>query len=215
MVMQKLGLKETELILKNYKLPTPVTHLAKNKKEVLTYSKRIGFPVVMKISSPSIIHKTDVGGVKLNINNEFEAGKAYEEIMKKVPKKNIEGVIIQKMHDGHKIIIGMKRDAQFGPVIAFGLGGIFVEVFKDFALRVAPLTKKDCMSMIKEIRTYPILAGARGRTKANMSKLVEIIMKISRLAMTNPKIWEIDLNPVIINKKEAVIVDARFLKNEP
>ena len=207
--MRKLNEKETARILRNYKIPLPKAGLAKGKEEVLAIARKIGFPVVMKITSKTILHKTDVGGVKLNLKNLKEVARAYDNLIK---ISRIDGISVQKMYEGHKVIIGMKRDSQFGPVIAFGLGGIFVEVIKDVSLRIAPLTKSLCQEMIKEIKSYPILAGARGTEKVNMNKLIEILMKVSSLAMKHPEIKELDFNPVIVNKKEAVVVDARLIK---
>lgn len=198
--------------LKKYGIPLPAAKEVKTKQEAVDAARQTGYPVVLKIVSKTILHKTDVGGVKLEIQNELQLREALEEMQKKIPAKDIEGFLVQKFYDGHYVLIGMKRDSQFGPVIAFGLGGIFVEIMKDVSFRVAPINEKDAEEMMKEIKAYPILEGARGGIKADKKLLVEILLAVSKMAMENPEIDEIDLNPVVVNGKEAVAVDVRIIK---
>ncbi|HII16151.1 MAG TPA: acetyl-CoA synthetase [Nanoarchaeota archaeon] len=198
-------------ILKQYGIPLPVMKTVKTKQDAVDAAKAIGYPVVLKIHSSTILHKTDVGGVKLGIENEYQLREAYEAMEKRL-KNGIDGFLVQKMYEGHYVIAGMKRDRQFGPVVAFGLGGIFVEIMKDVSLRIAPLTGKDADEMIKEIKTYPVLAGARGGIKADLALLKDILMKVSRLSVEHPEIKELDLNPVVVNAKEAVAVDVRMIE---
>jgi len=214
----RMNLVETEArsILKEYGLPVSDFKLAKNKKAATKIAKEIGYPVVMKIVSPDIIHKSDAGGVKLNLKNENEVLKAFSEIINnaKIYSKEAEiyGVIITPMEDKDiDTVIGMTRDNTFGPTVMFGLGGIFVEVLKDVSFRVAPLARKDAYNMIEQIKGFPILRGVRGQKPSDIGALVDVIMRVSALAMENPEIKELDLNPVLAFEKGASIVDARII----
>jgi acyl-CoA synthetase (NDP forming) len=163
-----------------------------------------------------VTHKSDSGGVKLSLNNVTEVKKAYDEILKKVrkqyPRAVVHGVSVQKMvRPGTEVIIGTSKDPQFGPVIMFGLGGVFVELLKDVSFRIIPLERKDAQEMIHEIKGYPLLEGYRGKEPANISALVEIILKISKLTEENPQIKEIDLNPIFAYRDKAIAVDARMI----
>ena len=188
----------------------------KSEKSLLKEAKKLKFPLAMKIISPDIVHKSDAKVIVLNIENNEQLVKAYEEIVKNAKKfkKNakIEGILLQEMMKGQEIIIGMKRDEQFGPVIMFGLGGIFVEILKDVSFRIAPVDKNGALEMIKEVKGSGILEGIRGQKKAKTDELAVIIAKISSLVLEDKKIIEIDFNPVIVNDKEAKIVDVRILK---
>jgi acetyl-CoA synthetase (ADP-forming) len=192
------------------------TKLAKTQKEAVSLSQKMSFPVALKIVSPDVIHKSDSGGVKLSLNNVTEVKKAYDEILKKVKKQYpdavIHGVSVQKMiQPGTEVIVGTSKDPQFGPVIMFGLGGIFVELLKDVSFRVIPVEQRDAQEMIKEIKGYPLLQGYRGKEPANISVLVEIILKISKLIEENPQIKELELNPIFAYRNKAVAVDARII----
>ena len=207
---------EAKEILKEIGIPVTETKLARTKKEALSISKRIGFPVVLKIVSPDIIHKSDAGGVKLDLKNSTQVSKAYTEILSVVkkshPRAKIEGVSVQKMaRPGVEVIIGMTKDAQFGPVLMFGLGGILVEVLKDVAFRVVPVSKRDAREMIREIKGYPILEGYRGQEPADISYLEELIVKVSDFVEKNPRIKELDLNPIFAYRDGALAVDARII----
>ena len=197
-------------------IPVIKTRLAKSKAEATEISKKLGFPVVLKIVSPDIIHKSDIGGVKLNLANATQVGKAYAEIMaaaKKANKKaDIQGVSVQKMaKPGVEVIMGMSKDAQFGPVLMFGLGGVFVEVLKDVAFRIVPLVRRDASQMIREIKGYPLLEGYRGQEPANIAALEELMLKLSAFVDKTPQIKEMDLNPIFAYKNGAVAVDARVI----
>ena len=207
---------ESKKILKQAGIPVVETKLAKTQKEAVSLSQKIGFPVVLKIVSPDVIHKSDSGGVKLSINSVTEVKKAYDEILKKVRKQYphavIHGVSSQKMvRPGTEVIIGTSKDPQFGPVIMFGLGGIFVELLKDVSFRVIPVEQRDVHEMIKEIKGYPLLQSFRGKEPASLSALVEIILKISKLMEENPQIKELELNPIFAYRNKAVAVDARII----
>lgn len=207
-------MSKTAILLKKYNLPLAKYATANSPKKAAEMSGKISYPVVMKVDSKDIIHKSDVGGVKSGITLPAEAEEAYIQIIKsarkKAPKAKIKGVYIQKMEQGTEVIIGMKRDAQFGPVIMFGIGGIFVEIMKDTAFSIAPVNRKMAIDMIKSIRSYPILSGARGKKPANIDAIANIIVKTSRMS-ENKNILELDFNPVMVNEKSAVIVDARII----
>lgn len=207
---------ESKELLKAAKIPVVETKLATSKTEAVEIAKKLGFPVVMKIVSPDVVHKSDAGGVKLKIENATQAGKAYSEILasikKHYPKAKIVGVSVQKMaRQGVEVIIGMTKDAQFGPVIMFGLGGILVEVLKDVSFRIVPLEKRDAAEMITEIKGFPILKGYRGQEPANIPFLEDLIIKVSDFVDKNPEIKELDLNPVFAYKDGAIAVDARII----
>jgi acyl-CoA synthetase (NDP forming) len=207
---------ESKELLKGAKIPVVETKLASSKAEAVELAKKLGFPVVMKIVSPDVVHKSDIGGVKLSIQNGTQAGKAYSDIITAVKKYNkktrITGVSVQKMaRQGVEVIIGMTKDAQFGPVIMFGLGGILVEVLKDVAFRIVPMTRRDAKEMIEEIKGYPLLKGYRGQEPADINYLEELIVKVSDFIDKTPEIKEIDLNPIFAYKDGAIAVDARVI----
>jgi acyl-CoA synthetase (NDP forming) len=207
---------ESKRILRQAGISVVDTKLAKTQKEAVSFSQKIGFPVALKIASPEVIHKSDSGGVKLSINNATEVKKAYDEIFKKVRKQYpdavVHGVSVQKMiRPGTEVIVGTSKDPQFGPVIMFGLGGIFVELLKDVSFRVIPVERKDAQQMIEEIKGYPLLQGYRGKEPASISALVEIILKISKWIEGNPQIKELELNPLFAFRDKVVAVDARII----
>jgi len=207
---------ESKELLQKAGIPVIETKLARTKKEAISLSKKIGFPIVMKIASPDIIHKSDSGGVKLGLKNVTQVGNAYSEIMSSIrqrfPKAEIQGVSVQKMaRPGVEVIIGISKDAQFGPVLMFGLGGILVEVLKDVSFRIVPLTRKDAAEMIREIKGYELLQGYRGQEAANIPSLEQLIVKVSQFVEQNPQIKELDLNPIFAYKDGAVAVDARII----
>jgi len=207
---------ESKELLKEAGIPIIETKLARTKREAIALSKSIGFPVALKIASPDIIHKSDSGGVKLGLTTAAQVGNAYSEIMSTVkqrfPNARIQGVSVQKMaRPGIEVIIGMSKDAQFGPVVMFGLGGILVELLKDVSFRIVPVTRKDAKEMIKEIKGYSLLKGYRGLEPADIPSLERLIVKVSELAEQNPQIKELDLNPVFAYRDGAVAVDARII----
>lgn len=214
-ITQLSEVKAKEL-LKKAEIPVVETRLAHNKKEAVSISTKMGFPVVLKIASPDIIHKSDIGGVKLDLKNSAQVIKAYTEIMSSVklshPQARIDGVSVQNMaRPGTEVIIGMTKDAQFGPVLMFGLGGIFVEVLKDVSFRVIPVTERDANEMIREIKGYPLLEGYRGQEPVNIAYLEKLILKVSDFVQKNPQVKELDLNPIFAYKDGAIAVDARII----
>jgi acetyltransferase len=182
-------------------------------------AQKQGFPVALKISSPDIVHKSDAGGVQLNLDTPAEVEKAYDELLARVrksfPQAQIDGVLVNKMAPpGQEVIIGMNRDPQFGPIILFGLGGVLVEIFRDVALRHPPLTREDAFEMIQDIKGYPVLAGYRGQPPVDMNALADCLVAVAQLAEENPKIVEIDLNPVFSYPQSALVADARIIMQE-
>jgi acyl-CoA synthetase (NDP forming) len=215
---EKRSLLETEAneLLKEYKIPIPSFKLIKSEEDISEIKENIGYPVVMKIVSPDILHKADAGGVKVGIKDEEEAKIAYRDIMYKAKKykkeARITGVIACKMiPQGTEIIIGMIKDPHFGPVIMFGLGGIFVEILKDVSFRILPIEERDTQEMITEIKGYKILTGIRGEPPKDIQAIKEVLMKISQLVIENPEIKEIDLNPIFVFEKGLQVVDARMI----
>ena len=215
---EERSLLETEAkeLLKEYGIPVPDFRLIKSEDEIIGLAKEISFPTVMKIVSPDIIHKTDAGGVKIDIKTEKEARIAFQEIIFEAKKYNkkakIFGVIVYSMvPQGTEIIIGIMKDPNFGPVIMFGLGGIFVEVLKDISFRILPIEEIDAREMIAEIKGYEILKGVRGEGPKDIKAIKNLLLKISQLALENPEISEIDLNPVFVFEKGLQVIDARMI----
>lgn len=193
---------EGKEIFRAYGIPVPGEGLAKTPEEAVEIANKLGYPVVMKIASPDIFHKTDVGGVAINVNSPEDVRRQFELIIarcqSRMPNARIIGVSVQQMITGREVIVGMVRDPQFGPVITFGLGGIFVEILKDVSQRVAPLTRADVNKMIQSIKAYPILTGARGRKPADIESLKEVIFRVAQIALDFPEISELEINPVIV-----------------
>jgi acyl-CoA synthetase (NDP forming) len=207
---------EAKQVFREIGIKTIETRLATSRKQAAEIGAGIGFPVVLKIASAAITHKSDAGGVKVGLKNKTEVEKAYREIMasarEKYPEAKIDGVAVQSQaRPGIELIVGMFKDAQFGPVIMFGLGGIFVEVLKDVAFRIIPIERRDAAEMIKEIKAYALLNGYRGQEPAHLPSLENILMKVSDFVDGTPEIKEIDLNPIFAYKDSAVAVDARIV----
>ncbi len=192
------------------------TRLARSRDEAVRISSRMGFPVVLKIASREITHKSDAGGVKLGILTPEGVGEAYDQILhsaaEKHPQAILQGVTVQKAaRPGVEVIMGMFKDSQFGPVLMFGLGGIWVEILKDVSFRIVPLTKRDAASLIKEIKGYPLLEGRRGQEGADLSSLEEALVRLSVFVEKHPEIKEIDLNPIFAYSDGCVAVDGRIV----
>ena len=199
-----------------YGIPVTVFKVALNEDEAVKCADEIGYPVVLKIVSPDIIHKSDAGGVIVNLKNSAEVSEAYRKILENVGKYNanakIVGVLVQEMApQSTETIVGAIKDPQFGQTLMFGLGGIFVEIFKDVSFRIAPITPDDAKEMITELKAYPLLKGFRNTPPADIDALVNILCNTSRLVMDHPEIKELDLNPVIAYQKGAKTVDARII----
>lgn len=208
---------EAKKFLEYYNFPVVKTTVARTADEAVCLAAQIGYPVVLKILSPQIIHKTDAGGVVLDLNNETEVREAFDRIMQRAkqydPNAEIQGTIVQKMvkKTGYEVIIGAKRDPLFGPVILFGMGGVGVELFKDFALGLPPLNQTLVRRMMEETKVYQLLKGYRNVPPANIKLLEEIMVLFSQLLVDFPQLKEVDINPLFINSEEALAFDARIL----
>ena len=207
---------ESKKLLEEIGIVIPLQELTSSKEETVSASEKIGFPVVLKLMAEDIIHKSDTGAVKLNVKNREEVEGGYDELMK-IHSDKEKLISVQKMADEPitELIIGMTTDAQFGPALMFGIGGILVEILEDVSFRIAPIEKYDAKEMIKEIKGFPILDGYRGKPKADIEAIIDVLMKISDLVTKHEEIYEMDLNPVFIYDKGLVCVDARIILKSP
>jgi acyl-CoA synthetase (NDP forming) len=207
---------EAKTICAEYGISVNKFNLAKSEQEAAEQAEKIGYPIVLKIVSPDIIHKSDAGGVLVNLKSaaDVEAGfkKIITSVTKYKPEAKIVGILVQEMApQGIEVIVGALKDPQFGQTVMFGLGGIFVELLKDVNFRVAPLTIDDAKEMITGLKAFPLLNGYRNTPVADLDALVQILLNTSRLVMENPEIKELDLNPVMSYSKGAKTVDARII----
>jgi len=196
------------------------TRLATTRDAAVKLSEQFGYPVVLKVSSVDITHKSDAGGVKVNLKNKAEVENAFDAIMRSckaaVPTARIEGVSVQRMaRPGIEVIMGMIKDPSFGPVVMFGLGGIFVEVLKDVAFRIVPIERSDAEDMINEIKGKKLLEGYRGQEPVGIGYLQQMLLNLSDFVNATPEIEEIDMNPVFAYKDGALVVDARIILSAP
>lgn len=212
------SLLETEAkdICLEYGIPVTVFKLAENEADAAKLANIIGYPVVLKVVSPDIIHKSDVGGVRVGLKNKTEVQDAYRTILANVRRHNkearIEGILVEEMATpSTELIVGANRDPQFGPVLMFGLGGIFVEILKDVAFRLTPVNQDEAISMISEVNAYPLLRGYRNTPPADIDSIVQVILNVSKLVTENSQIVEVDLNPTLVYEKGTKTVDARVI----
>ncbi|MGD8463329.1 MAG: acetate--CoA ligase family protein [Anaerolineae bacterium] len=199
----RIGDAEAREIMEAYGVATPETYLARTPDEAAHFAQQIGFPVVVKIASPDILHKTDVGGVHLSVMSTDDVRDAFEMMVYRagrfVPGAEIWGCLVQKMVIGGKeVIVGMNRDPHFGPVMLFGLGGIYVEAIRDVSFRIAPLDQRDAYEMVQELQAHNLLRGIRGEPRSDLEAISEALLRFSQLAMDFPEIVEIDINPLIV-----------------
>jgi acetyl-CoA synthetase (ADP-forming) len=207
---------EAKIVCMEYGIPVTRFKVAISEDEASKFADQIGYPVVLKIVSPDVLHKSDIGGVVLDLKSASDVENAYKKIIANVkkhkPDAKIVGVLVQKMAPSStEIIVGSTKDPQFGPALMFGLGGIFVEVLKDVTFRIAPITETDAREMITEVKAYPVLKGYRGQPAADVDSIVKILMNTSRLVMDHQEIKELDLNPIMVYEKGAKTVDARII----
>ena len=207
---------EAKAVCVEYDIPVTAFRVAKTEEEALKFADDIGYPVVLKIISPDILHKSDVGGVIINLRNTDEVKDAYRKILASVKKHKadaeIMGIFVQEMAPkSTEVIIGATKDPQFGPALMFGLGGVFVEILEDVTFRIAPITEQDAKEMITEVKAYPLLTGYRGQPPADIDTLISILLNTSKLVMDNQEIKELDLNPIMVYEKGAKTVDARII----
>lgn len=212
----KLGDDEAREILSCYHFVFPEKALAKTAREASAAAARIGYPAVLKITSPDILHKTDIGGVRLGVSSKKEAEDAFTELTlnakRFMPSAFIQGVTVyETVPTGKEVIIGITYDRTFGHMVMFGLGGIYVEVLRDVSFRIVPFGPADAYEMIEEIRTFPLLKGARGEKPADIEAIAESILRLSVLAADFPEIQELDINPLVVFEKGAIALDARMI----
>lgn len=207
---------EAIALLQEYGLPAIPCILAGNGEDAVAAAEKIGFPVVLKVVSPQIIHKSEAGGVKVNLGTNEEVRQAFAEISSGAkaydPSAELAGVLVTPfIPGGTEVILGMSRDPQFGPVLMFGLGGVFVEVFKDVSFKLLPISEEDALEMINEIKGKAILYGTRGQKPKDVSGIAKALVNLSRLVAENPEVNEIDLNPTVVFEDKVVVLDARVL----
>lgn len=205
-------------LLESYGLPVPPFRLTATPEEAARAAQELGYPVVAKIVSRDILHKSDAGGVALNLQSGEEVESAYRQVTERagVLKAEVRGVLIAKMAPpGTEVIVGITPDPQFGPTVMFGLGGIFVEVYRDVAFRLIPITVKDAKAMIREVKGFAVLEGVRGRRPADLEAVSNLLLTVSRIGEEHPEIAEMDLNPVLVYERGLQIVDARVLLHHP
>jgi acetyltransferase len=212
-----LGEVRAKDILKAYDFVVPEGRMVSTAAEAIEAASQLGYPLAMKIVSPDIVHKSDVGGVKLNLTTEQEVADSFELMMLRVareaPEAFLEGVYLERMvAKGREVILGMTRDPQFGPMLMFGLGGIFVEVMHDVSFNLAPITSAEAMSMLMGTRSYKLLEGFRGQAKVDITVIAEALQRISQLVTDFPQIAELDINPFMVGGpgEESVVADARI-----
>jgi acetyltransferase len=203
--------------MKAYNFTVPQGRLAVTADEAIEVAGNIGYPVAMKISSRDVIHKSDVGGVRLGLSTPDAVRDAFDLIMLRIkrliPDAELDGVYVEGMCDhGREVILGMTRDAQFGPMLMFGLGGIFVEVMKDVTFHLAPVTADEALQMLKSTRSYALLCGARGSARVDVASIADCLQRVSQLVTDFPQISEMDINPLIVGEagKNPIVADARI-----
>jgi acetyltransferase len=198
-----IGDAEARRVMEAYGIPVPKSHLAGTPEEAVRCAQEIGFPVVLKIASPDILHKTDIGGIKLDIRTPTDVRDAFDLLtyraMRYMPEAELWGCQVQQMVSGGKeVILGMNRDPQFGPLMMFGLGGIYVEALKDVAFRIAPFSRDEARAMLTEIRAINLLRGVRGEPPTDLEAIEEVLLRLSQLVTDFPEIVEMDINPLIV-----------------
>ncbi|MCQ5375283.1 MAG: acetate--CoA ligase family protein [Methanomassiliicoccales archaeon] len=206
---------EAKAVLKSYGIPVTQDIFCKTPDEAVRAARKIGYPVAMKIVSPQIIHKTEFGGVRLNLASDENVKSAFDEMVSNARKRlgnfDLRGVLVCEMARGHEMIIGSMKDAQFGQMIMFGIGGINVEVFKDVSYRIVPIEEIDALEMISELKGKKLIEGYRGSEKVDINGIVSTLIAVSRLLCDFDEIEEMDLNPIFGNARGVKVADARII----
>src|SRR3989344_2793874 len=203
-----LAEKEAEAFLEQEGLPVTERFYVKTEKDALHAAHRLGYPVCLKIASKHILHKSDVGGVKVDLRTDAEVLEAFRHIVA-IPK--CEEVMIQPYITGQLLLVGIQRDPTFGHTLAVGSGGIYTEIMKDVSFRICPITHHDAKAMLEELKIYPLLLGVRGDQAVNLEKLHQLLLKLSHVALCYPSLRELDINPLIVNGNTIHITDARLV----
>lgn len=207
---------EAKRLCSEWGIPVPTFDVSMVKEECADIADRMGYPVVLKVVSPDILHKTEVGGVLTDLKNRTDVEQGFDAILKNVKsaraESRIEGILVQKMMPNSlEVIVGGLRDAQFGPTVMFGLGGIFTEIFKDVAFGLAPISHSEAMEMLDKIKARRLLEGYRGSPPIDRGALADILVNTSNMMVQVPEIGELDLNPILAYEKEACAVDSRII----
>jgi acyl-CoA synthetase (NDP forming) len=202
-------------MLQHYQLPHPTQVVVQSAAEATAHAQEVGYPLIAKVDSPELAHKTDVGGVVANIETDDELQKAYNSITTNVaklaPHATINGILLQPMlPPGNEFIIGGIRDASFGPMVMVGLGGIYAELFKDTSFRIAPIAKESSYNMLSELTSWKLLLGMRGKPQQDIDALADVIVAVATMMHNHPEIESIDLNPVLVRDTEVMVVDAKI-----
>ncbi len=203
-------------VLSSYSIPICPYKVVDSIEEAESAANSIGYPIVLKIISPDIIHKSDVGGVRIGIKDDQQLKEDYtsllNDVREKAPNARIIGVLVEKMAPKSvEVVVGMLRDPTFGPAVMFGLGGVLIEIMKDVIFRITPVSKEEAIDMIKKVKGYPLLSGFRGSKPLDVDTIADVICNVSRISIENPVIDQVDLNPVIVYEKGLVVVDARII----
>ncbi len=206
--MEILAEKRAEEFLEKEGFPVAERYFVTAEKEALSRARALGYPIVMKVSSSKIIHKSEVSGVITDVRNESEVKSNLRRLLH---IRNCEEVILQERIDGRELLVGIKDDPVFGHAIAVGAGGIFTEILKDVTFRICPVTKEDAKQMLEELKIFPILKGFRNKPSINFKEVYNLIVKLSHLPIKYSKIKELDINPLLVSDKKAVIADARIV----
>ncbi len=205
---------EVKEMLKEYNLDVTKEKVCKNVEEALGAAKTVGYPLVLKVVSPDVVHKSDSGGVKVGIKDDDALKEAFAEMLtaynSQFPPESLKGISVQEMVQGEEVIIGAVNDPQFGQMLMVGMGGVFVEIFKDVAYRLAPIDKREAEEMLKELKGYKLLTGYRGKAPVNIEALCQALVDVSRALSELPEIKEMDLNPILVSDKRAVVADGRI-----
>ncbi len=214
--LSKLSEIDTLDVFDAYGIPVAPARLASSAQQAAAIAEELGYPVALKIVSPEVIHKTDVGGVVLGCDEAHEVREAFDQIVASVratsPDATISGVLVQRMvKGGRETIVGVTRDASFGPMVMFGLGGVLVEAVQDVLFRIAPLSQNDACDMVRGLRGFKILTGIRGQAPANLAALEEVLLRVSQLAIDNKEIRELDINPLLAFADGVTAVDGRVM----
>jgi len=216
--MLEIGEFDSKIIMESYGMTIPEGHFASTSEEAVSFANKMRYPVAMKISSPDILHKSDVGGVKIGLGSATEVEDAFDLMMlrikNKIPDADLRGVLVEEMITrGKEVILGMKKDPQFGPMLMFGLGGIFVEVLKDVSFTLSPITAEECKDLMESTKTYKLLTGVRGEKPVDIEAIVTSLQRLSQLVMDFPEIEEVDINPLKVGQvgDGAFVVDARVI----
>jgi acetyl-CoA synthetase (ADP-forming) len=207
---------EGKALLKKYGIPVAESLLARSPEDAVRNATRLGYPVVLKVVSPDIVHKSDVGGVLTGLGEDAAVKEGYRLILERVRSvagnASVEGILVQRMvPQGLELIMGGVKDGEFGPVVMFGLGGIFVEALRDVSFRVAPVSRFEAHEMIREIRGYPVMRGARGHAPVDEEALADMVLRVSCLLMDQAEVRELDMNPVFAYDRGAVVADVRVM----